>query len=258
MNWRTCGALLSAAVLLPLGAAAGSAIDASIIYHAGSTPQQGRARARLDGARIRIDVPRPAGRPDAVLYLPGQNLLRHLDVGSKRYMEFDTRLLGSAGEAARSLREFLDDALSGFKRQPDTPRNALDIRAVDQVETVSGLRCRKFVVTKGGVKIQEIWATSWRNVDLDRSQVASLKQLVLYYENLATALAGIPFFDDMQRIPLGALVRIDAYPVLVRQYSGKRLIFAIRLDAPRQETVPASVFSVPAAYKKQRPWQQGQ
>ena len=250
--------MLFAVAMLPSTIAiGGQVIYAHIINHTGPAPQQCRAGASLDGDRIRIDIPPPAGKPDTVMYLPDQNVLRHLDAHSKRFMEFDTRLLDSASGAARSLREVFDQAMAGLKKQPDTSRTDVDIQAENRIETVSGLRCRKFVVKKNGIKIQEVWATSWRNTGLNRRQIASLKQLALYYENLATALAGIPLFDDMQQVPLGALVRIDAYPVLIKQYYGRRLAFAIRLDAPCPKAVAASAYQIPANYKRQRPWQQG-
>jgi len=248
--------LLAVTVAAPLQAAAGRVIEVGIVDHTGATPQQGRALARLEGGRIRIDVPPPAGRPDTVIYLPETHLLLHLDGSRKKFMEFDTRLLGSAGEAARSFRQLVDEALAVFKRQPDKPAGSVDVRA-GGVETISGLPCRKFVVTKDGNKIQEIWATSWRNVDLERGQASALRQLASYYDNLATALAGIPFFEDMQQFHLGAVIDIDAFPVLIRYYTGGRPAITVRMNRPRRESVPDSAFGVPAGYLKQQPWQAG-
>jgi len=251
-------AWLQLILVLQVGRApAGQVIHGRIIDHTGPRPLQCRLQAYLEGNRVKIAIPPPGGRPDSVLFTPDRQVIRHLDHGTRSYQEFDTRVVGGAGEVARSVRDFVEDAWAEISGKPGVGRDACEIRKTQEVQTVSGLPCRKFIVLKGGARIQEIWATSWTRAGLASAQATSLRQLALYYANLASALQGVPFFDELSQFPLTALVRLNAYPVVIRQYRGKRLATVLSLSRPSDMRLEPGTFALPDGYTKRRLWQKG-
>lgn len=246
-----CGLALGAAVVaLPAAVSANSSlIHVRIVDHTYSRPQSYSAKAAVTGSGVRIDTPPPGGRPDTIIYVASQKVIRHADHSAGSFVEYDTRLIGGAGEVARSVRGWFEDAIASVRNRAPAG-SPFHTKRTDVTQTISGLSCRKYLVYRDAAVLQEVWAVPWSAVGFKADQVRRLKELARYYENLEATMHGTAMSSALPEIVLGGIVNLDGYPLVIRQFRGKRLSYAISLSRPSPLAADGVEFRLPDSYRR--------
>jgi hypothetical protein len=125
-----------------------------------------------------------------------------------------------------------------------------DVTATGRTETVSGFKCAVWEVALDGVKDQEVCATSPGSLPGGPEVLKTMREMGEMLKGLTEGLGSMA-----RRTAADAwsdLAKINGVPILTRDFEGGKATSETRLTAIRSESVPASMFEVPAGYKERK------
>ena len=128
----------------------------------------------------------------------------------------------------------------------------LDIRPAGNVRWKS-YDCRKFEMLEDGVKIQEICATDYDEIDGSGELRDSFNAMGEFLGKLYDA---IPFGGEGVRNPLEMWDRFDGFPVQAIEFENGVAVSETTLESTAQKDIDPSMFEVPAGYAQMDPFNQ--
>ncbi len=119
----------------------------------------------------------------------------------------------------------------------------------------AGYPCVKYVVTRDGVMIAELWVTDWSNVEGGQEIMGVFKDMGDFVrEMMESVSAGLgPMAGQLDQGFLGLMSEVDGFPVVTRQFEddGSLDSESILRSARRQKLDPAE-FEPPSGYKRRQ------
>jgi hypothetical protein len=192
-------------------------------------PQYGRAKAELLHDRKAGDC----------------RLVNHR---RKSYVKMNTKALVAVGKAARVAGDVLREGVGKLTGKAPVARPALKVEMSERPQVVAGMTCRHYTVRFGGKRVQEIWATSWRQAGVEWADMDALRDLAkAMNQPTLTTFLGLTAGGGYSLTD--ALLKTGGYPVVFIQYENDKPICHIRLDRPRRAEAGGETFRCPSSYR---------
>jgi hypothetical protein len=229
-----------------------------------ATAKPGRSgRMLLEGDRLRMEMARPNGGPDAksvMIYRGDRNLLWSFDDKRHTYTEVDRdrmQALRAKSEAARAqMRAELDKLPPGKREQAQRMLAASDaaaatrepptIKETGRTATVGGLPCHEVEVSRGGVKESEICVANWKAAGVAKTDLAAIHELGAFQEQALGGIQPRSQGDDV----LDLFDGLDGLPVRVRTFKVGVPRTEFRIVKIEHKALDAKVFEPPEGYQK--------
>lgn len=204
---------------------------------------------------------RVAGRSDGYMLLKGATLYV-VDEKRKSYREIDKekmKAMAGQGNAAMSQmqerlakmppeqRAQFERMMGGMMPGGAAPAGKPDVytsKDLARSEVVEGRTCRMWHVLKNGKPLEELCVVPFSSLPGKEDFQTTFKHLAEAFEGLAGAVPGAA--DEAK-----ARSAINGYPVRVRRIEGGvPAATETILRSWKEESLPASLFEIPAGYKK--------
>lgn len=200
---------------------------------------------------LRIDLKPFLGRSVEAIYRAQRSELVLVDHTKKAYVSLDMEALATAGGALGSLDGFLREAIGDLAGRR-APREGLRIERVREFRRISGVICQKVTLWEGDLKSQDLWACSYSELGMDSGDFSVLRQLIWEADRTAPVLDRL-LGTEISLVRLDGILRVNGFPVMIRQSSGGKVFADIRLAPPSQVESKPSDFAVPSSYRSARP-----
>lgn len=238
---------LAGIALLALDTAAGHAIDIQLLDRTAAKPATYHARMLLETNAFSLDTTSLQGKPSAML-CRRDDAVYLLDHAAKRYVSVDLQTLSGASSMMRGAGAWLESSGLGGMLPEQKAGGPIVVEATDKHRKIGNLPCQLYVLTRGGVKVQEVWATPWTAVAMPQKKFDLIKSVAASWSSLAPLLGATG--TQAPVIPVDALLKIDAYPVLFSQFANGRPTYEGRFCAPKSAEINPADFIVPTTYKR--------
>ena len=204
----------------------------------------------VEGQRIKLDTTRfkPGGEKTELIYRGDAKRAYYVDHSEKSYIELDEEMATGLASRIEVLLERLSGNTGSVPEKKSAPR--FEIRKTDAFETLLKTHCRRYDVFQGDHRIQEVWIAPWKEAGIRRDAFSGLRRLAVTFDKVMSVLGHTPFLKNVEYVPMGPVFGIDGYPVSLKHFKGKRLIFDIRLRFPRPSRFPPAFFSIPRDYTR--------
>jgi len=205
-----------------------------------------RTRLLLDAHAFAVDTTTLRGRPSSLLCRQ-EDAVYLVDQPAHQYMSFSLQALNGTSGLMRKAGELLAPSLGDLLPEGATGGPCV-VQATDRRRKIGGLSCQLFVVTREGVKIQEIWAVPWSQVAAPRQTFDLVKEVAAAWTTIAAGLNAAG--SAAPAIPLDGFLQLDAYPVLFTHFAGSRPVYEAMLSAPKAVKTTSADFTVPSTYER--------
>jgi hypothetical protein len=223
-------------------------------------PKPTVAKIWFDGGRMRST---DAGGDGAIFK---DQKLYGLDAGKKSYTVVDKaamdRMGGQLGEMRKKMeaqmanmtpeqRAMMEQMMgkmggAGAGKQPAKR----DVTSTGRSETVGGFKCALWEVKVDGVKEQELCAAAPGSLPGGTEMMKTMREMGEMLKGLTEGLGSMA-----KRTAADAwadLAKINGIPILTRDFEDGKATSETRLSVIRSESVPGSMFEVPAGYKERK------
>jgi hypothetical protein len=125
----------------------------------------------------------------------------------------------------------------------------IDAKDTGKSDTVEGRACKVWNVTRNGELDEQMCVASFNQLPGKEDLQAVFKRFAAVYEEIAKSSQ---ILDGAMMNEFNALTKINGYPLRSRDYDNGKLGDTERLvKVWREESFPASMFEVPAGYRKE-------
>lgn len=257
--------LLIALMLVPFAAAAvphaaapnpGVVFELEIVSQPGAAPQV--VQTAVEGVNARVH----ASAQSDVIYRGAQREMLLLDHASKTFTVFDEAAMK---KMAATLGPMMAQMEQAMKNMPESQRAQMEqlmkgrmggagaaapvvIKATNERSTQNGFSTVKYEVTRGGVKIQEIWVTPWASIDGFKEAQPVLESMAEFFKGMLDGMKTLA--NDASLASMSQMKELAGYPVVTQSFdaAGKPTARS-SLKSIKRQAVAASEFEPPAGYK---------
>ena len=252
---------------------AGAVFEFENTDHKQQTPRVETAEMSVDGRLMKIDQKSSADRPPKSTMIfrgdrgeSGQMVV--VDHARKSYFVMDQQAMSGMANQMNQVMQQMQAKLKnmpperramiekmmksrgsvGVQAQP--PRPPAEVTNTGERDTVSGYPCVKYVVTRGGQKVRELWVTDWSNVEGGGEAADAMKAMAKFGEELLSATSGnVPFV--LPESPFAEIEQMNGFPVSTKSFHNGRLSDEMRLRSSKRQSIDPAEFEPPAGYKRQ-------
>jgi hypothetical protein len=226
-----------AALTLPLEALSGLSIPVEVDDMRGLASAYSSTLS-IDGQKIKMNTTAfsPGGEKTELIYHVDTKRAYYVNHTKRSYILLD-------GEMVTGLMDRIEKLFQG-------PKEIFVTRKTGVLRTLLNRPCRRYDVFQGGKKIQEVWAAAWKDAGIPKDRLEGLRQLAAVYDRVMGTLGQTRLFRDVEYIPMESALKIDGYPVRLEFFQGKKRLFDIRLQFPREQPFSPSAFLVPKTYTR--------
>ena len=251
-RFRAFGALAAIALALASRAAAGGwAANATLRALGEEGPFEVRSRILLGSANLRIDAGMPGGRAETtILYASVPDVLWVLDHRDKTYWMLDAKVAAGVGRRVGTVYQWMRESLGGG---PADDGGDYRVKPTEDRKQLAGLPGQRFEVRRALRHRQDLWVTTWRHARMTSAEFEVFRSFARSCERIRSSLAGTPLLDGAPDVWLGGMLRVDGYPLLLRQYDGRAMVCEVHIGPPAPWSDAPSEFALPAGYRKQNP-----
>jgi hypothetical protein len=125
-----------------------------------------------------------------------------------------------------------------------------DVKSTGRSESVAGFKCTIWEVTVDGQKDQELCATPASAIPGGTEVLAVMREIGEMMQGLSEGLG--PMARRTANEEWKDVAKIGGVPILTRDFEAGKPSSETRLAVIRKESVPASMFEVPAGYKERK------
>jgi uncharacterized protein YneF (UPF0154 family) len=188
-----------------------------------------------------------------------------LDAEDKTYTSVDKaamdRMGGQLAEARKKMeaqlaslpperRAMMEQMMSQMGGAPGGKQSKRDVKSTGRSESVGGYKCTIWEVTLDGQKHQELCSTPASALPGGAEVLATMKEIGEMMEGLTAGLG--PMAQRSANEEWRDIAKIGGVPILTRDFDGGKASSETRLAVVRNESVPGSMFEVPAGYKERK------
>lgn len=242
--------------------------------HVGDTQGQTMVM-KVEGLRLRMDLPSEQdGASTSMIFLGDEDRLLAVNHSEKSYFQLDEetvtaladRLGGGMEQAMAAMQEQLKNlppeqrAVAEKMMKERMPQMAgasqvavakPDIRRTSNRATVAGVACVDFEVWRGGVREQVMCVADWSKVPDARQAMAAMEAMAGFSERVLGVLQEKMGGQlGMPSNPFAELEALGGLPIRVREYDGGVLSSESILTSIVSGSVPTSLLSEPAGYRR--------
>ncbi len=251
-----------AASLLTAGAAGarGLVLDYETKNDAGEAT--GVMRVYLDGPKMRVEHAADGG---VMIYDHAAQQMFILEDEEKRYTAMDEAAMAAIGgqvDAARAefeeqlksmppeQREMVQKMMGDRLAMLNAEVPEISLKKSDQVESVQGKDCVRYDVMVGDVKQAEHWVAQFKDVDVERQDLAPMRGMAEFFGAMFSKLP--QGLMSQARGTFEGLAEIDGFPVKMVSFNQGALRETMSfVEATRTEVAP-ELFTVPEGYTEQK------
>jgi len=185
-----------------------------------------------------------------------------IDDTDKSYVVFDKatmeQLAKKLNEAMAKMQEQMaklppeqraqmEQRMGGVMGPPGGQQRTVDVADTGKTDKVDGRNCKLWNVTRNGVLDEQICVVPFSALPGKEDFQAVFTKFARAFEEMAKA---VPMLSGMMAGEFTAQVKTNGYPVRRRAYENGQLVDEETLvKVWREETIPASMFEIPADYK---------
>ncbi len=189
-----------------------------------------------------------------------------LDAENKTYTSVDKAAMDRMGGQLAEARKKMEAQLAGMPPErrammeemmkqmgggaPGGKAPKREVKSTGRSESVAGFKCTLWEVTLDGQKHQELCATPASAIPGGAEVLATMREIGEMTEGLTAGLG--PMAQRSANEEWRDVAKIGGVPVLMRDFEGGKVSTETRLAVIRKESVPASMFEVPAGYKERK------
>lgn len=241
-------ALLLVLFALPVLAEEAWLVPLRIRDYSSGQPRQTMANLLICGTGMQMDTSPFSGQRTEAVYRSDLGTLWLIQHDKQTVMPINeqtiTRLSNGMQLAASVFKDLTQSAA-----EPAEPRLPLEITQLAETADIGGRRCFALVATRGGVKQQEAWFADWSSVPMTAKTMQPLRTLAAAYDRIFSSSSSSQMFQDIDYVPMTALLRADGFPVALRHFENGRLMYEIRTGDPQPKDASPTRFTRPAGYK---------
>jgi hypothetical protein len=210
----------------------------------------------VEGAAMAGDVSELSDSDSRMIYRSELKTLYLIDNSRRTVERYDGRVASGISSGLGSARAALDDLLGRIQGSAVKERvtGALQLTRTEVKRNIYGLECRGYVISRKGVKVQEIWLAPWSALGFKRGDFAPVWSLLEIYAAVASDPALAKLLEQIEYVPASELLKLDGYPVLIRHFNSRRIAYDIFLGRPRRAAAPDGIFSLPSGYRLRNGW----
>jgi hypothetical protein len=212
-----------------------------------------------------IDVPAPGEEGSATATIIKDGTLYAIDDTDKTYMQLDK---ASMEQLAKKMNEGLERVKEQLAKMPPDQRAQMEqmlgkqipgfaggdqkwtVEAVDtgKSDKVDGRTCRLWDVKRNGELDEQLCVVPFSALPGKENFQQVFGNFARVFEEMAKA---VPMLSGLMSNEFSAQQKINGFPVRSRDYENGKLSDLERvMKVWREENVPASMFTVPAGYKR--------
>ena len=125
-----------------------------------------------------------------------------------------------------------------------------EVTATGRTETVGGFKCKVWEVSVDGVKDQELCAAAPGSLPGGTEVLATMREIGEMLKGLTEGMGSMARRNATDS--WADLAKINGIPILTRDFAGGKASSEMRLSVIRSESVPGSMFEVPAGYTQRK------
>lgn len=230
----------------------GYVIDQKIIQASGPNAQTENATMAWEGVKMRSDFLPTEGGPPGITTLVdfGSDKMTMINHERKEYSEIElVKFVAQMNQQMEMMKKQLEQLPPEQKKKKMMGAMFEDLPvtfvASKETQKISGLNTTKYVVTRGGKDVGEVWLT--KEVDLGELG-GHLEKLS---KSMQSAMGGMGGSMAMA-FPEG-MTKGKGYPVKTvssKEMMGQKVTTTSEITKIERQAVPAEKFKVPAGYKK--------
>jgi len=215
-----------------------------------------RVEIFVAGTAIAGDISELAEGDSRMLYRSELKTLYLVDESKRLVERYDGRIVSGVSSGLGAARSAVEDLLGRIQGSPVAAdvAGAVQLNRTEVRRNIFGLECRGYVLSRRGVKLQEIWLAPWNAIGFKRSDFAPVWSLLEIYSEVASDPALAKLLEQIEYVPASELLQLDGYPVLIRHFNGPRIAYDIFLERPQTAAAPAGIFSLPSGYRIRNGW----
>jgi uncharacterized protein YneF (UPF0154 family) len=147
-------------------------------------------------------------------------------------------------------RAMMEQMMSQMGGAPGGKQPRREVKSTGRSESVAGFKCTVWEVTLDGQKHQELCATAPSAIPGGTEVLATMREIGTMMEGLSAGLG--PMARRSANEEWKDVAKIGGVPILTRDFEGGKASSETRLAVIRSESVPASMFEVPAGFKERK------
>jgi hypothetical protein len=158
--------------------------------------------------------------------------------------KMEAQMAGMTPEQRAMMEKMMGGAAPGGK----APKR--DVKATGRSESVAGFKCTIWEVSVNGQKDQELCATPASSIPGGTDVLAVMREIGTMLQGLSEGLGTMARRTAHEEWK--DVAKIGGVPILTRDFVDGQPSSETRLAVIRNESVPASMFEVPAGYKEKK------
>jgi hypothetical protein len=220
------------------------------------------SRMLFGDTRFKVETGTGEGSSADMIFDARAQKLWSVDHAEKSYVEMDR---ATVRQLASTMSDAMDKMRAQLENLPADQRAMVaesmggiglaeeeeaewDIKPTGDKQKVQGYTCRKYEVRRGGQLESEIWAADWKDVGISSDTFKIFESLSDFYSDITDVFRGSAM-SGMELDPFEQFDRIDAFPVMIREYQDGQPAGTMKLRSVRSESLPADLFQVPSGYR---------
>ncbi len=256
-----------AIALLAAPLAAGVVFEVETKDHDASPPRAETTEVSAEGKNLKMDVTAgERGGTGKAIFRGDRGEMVITDDQKKEYVVLDRQAMeqlaaqlgavsSQIAEALKSVPEGQRAAVEQMMKQrmpqqaPERP--VLQVRNTGERGEHADYPCVKYVVTRDGRTVRELWVTPWANIEGGEEAAEAFLAMADFMSELLEALPAGGGPGGLTDNPFIEMKELDGFPVVTRNFDeGGGLEDESTLRSARRRTIDPSEFEPPAGYKR--------
>ena len=125
----------------------------------------------------------------------------------------------------------------------------ITFKKTNQKKTINGYPCVRFDVFKNGEKDNEIWATSWKAMGVEKGALNAFSKMAVFMNQLIATMKNNPYVQRMNT-DIPDLSQIDGFPVRVRSFKHGKVMRETTFTSVIKVKTSNADFTPPNNYRK--------
>ncbi len=182
----------------------------------------------------------------------------------KEYTAIDREAMEKLAAKMKEVRAQMEEALAGVPAEQRAmmekmmKKNPAMAAAPERVVTKSGetkkigdFNCTRYDVTEDGVKVEEVWTTSWTDAGFKREDFAAFEKLGEFMKALTASMKDMTSMFGMSQAQISRdFESFNGVPILTRSFDDGKAVRETKIESISHKDAPAGTYEVDTSYKK--------
>jgi hypothetical protein len=258
--------LIAISLILVTPLVAGVAVTLEVKEFTGGEPITREATIHISGGDLSMRMDDAGGSPQ-MIYRGDLAHLNIVDHRERRFMTLDEQTFTAMKHKMDATLEMMASRMEGMSperraeiekiftiRMPGQakPGPEVVIEKTGEQKKVSGIDCQGYRALVEDERVREYWVADWASFEggdeLRKTMLAFGEFNVTLLESAGTAL---PFEDAFASNPFGEMMKLDGFPVQVRQFENDALTSETTLKSIEKKPIEPLEFEVPQDFEQQ-------